>query len=235
MSRVLTDKWEDWVTVGLQLGGRQRKSYDTEPSKQSQTSSQHFSSFLEGLGKWEVKKLPPAWLPLWLELWFNQTPGRRSNSTSWTLKFPSQETNSMRRSLNLKSLVDISLCSRYSEARHYTAPPGSVAENYQRSNVVLHNRQWIIILVLGETLPTINIDIILTAVTDRLVSPHPSNAGCTWASESHHPGIVSIWREIIPCLSSYADQVWQQRTQSRWRISQISKEVLGVVVLKLYL
>ena len=103
----------------------------------------------------------------------HRTPGRRYNSIlNFEVSFTGNgfnETISQKYSRH-QNVFKILGCS--------TQPPGSVAESDQRSNVVLHNRQWIIILVVGET-PRSQHLTILTTVTDRLVSPHPSNAGCT--------------------------------------------------------
>ena len=130
---------------------------------------------------------------------------------------------SMRRSL--RSVVDIRMCARYSGRQ------GHHQEVWQRMIKVMlcctiHNRS------LSELLVKLSV---FDRPEDRHWPPSlatPLDAGCTTgpALTGRHPGIVSIWREIILCLSSYAGELWQQRTQSRWRISKISKEVLGGVV-----
>ena len=101
------------VNMGHQLAGRQSKSYDT---KQTEPDFQ-LTFFKLSWRIWEVwSQEITAFLTATL-IWAHHTePQGGDIILSWTLKFPSQETVSMRRSV--KSIVDIRMCSRYSVARH---------------------------------------------------------------------------------------------------------------------
>ena len=192
MSRVLTNEKTSLSHCGSSVGRKAKKELRHRAARQTEPDFQlTFYKYKLSWRFWEVRSQEiTAFLTATL-IWAHQPkPQGGDIILSWTLKFPSTG-NGFNETITQKYSQHQNVC----EILRGTAAPGS--------NVVLHNRQWIIILVAGETL-SIWQNWGVKTVTDRLVSPHLTNAGCTlWL----HPGIVSIWREIIPSLSSYAGEL----------------------------